>query len=108
VLLTACRDGTVRLWDAATARQLGPPVAHAGEVRCWAVAPDGRALLTGGADGTVRRWRVEAPLPGRVEQVVLWAEVLTRLRLDDQVPRELDDEAWRERRRRLEALGGPP
>jgi WD40 repeat protein len=107
-LLTVCKDGSVRLWDAVTARQLGPPLAHGGEVRCWAFAPDGRSLLTGSADRTARQWHVAAPLHGSVEHVVLWVQVLTRLQLDDQVPRELDDETWRERRRQLEGLGGTP
>jgi WD40 repeat protein len=107
-LLTVCKDGAVRLWDAVTARPLGPPLAHNGEVRCWAFAPDGRSLLTGGSDRTARQWHIAAPLGGPVERAVLWAQVLTRMQLDDQVSRELDDETWRQRRRRLEALGGPP
>jgi WD40 repeat protein len=107
-VLTVCKDGTIRLWDVPTTRQLGPPLAHGGAVRCCAFAPDGGSLLTGGADGTARRWHVAAPLPGRVEHVKLWVEVLTRLHLDDAVPRELDDETWRQKRRELESMGGPP
>ena len=104
-VLTASLDRTARLWDAATGKPLGAPLVHPGGVRAVAWAPDGRAIVTGG----VRFWDVPAPLEGSAERLVLWSQVLTGLELDDQdVPRPLDPPTWRERRQRLDHLGGPP
>jgi hypothetical protein len=57
--LSASEDGTARLWDVKTGRELARLEGHAGAVTCVTVSEDGRAL-TGGADRTVRLWR----LPG--------------------------------------------
>ncbi|MFO0190104.1 MAG: WD40 repeat domain-containing serine/threonine protein kinase [Planctomycetia bacterium] len=52
---TACRDGGIRVFDAASGAALTRLMGHVGRV--WAVAcePAG-TLLSCGADGTVRRW----------------------------------------------------
>jgi WD40 repeat protein len=55
-VLTGSRDGTARLWDAATGRPLGPPLAHGDIVFQVVFSPDGRRVLTGGYDGKVRIW----------------------------------------------------
>jgi WD40 repeat protein len=108
-VLTASLDRTARFWDAATGKPLGAPLAHPSGVRAAAWAPDGRTVVTGGDDGGVRFWDVPAPPEGTAERLVLWTQVLTGLELDDHdVPRPLDATAWRERRERLDQLGGPP
>ncbi|WP_436535217.1 nSTAND1 domain-containing NTPase [Actinoplanes sp. HUAS TT8] len=60
VLASAGDDGTVRLWDPATALPVGAPMTgHRGPVTavCAVAGPGGRTLVaTGGADGTVRLW----------------------------------------------------
>jgi WD40 repeat protein len=109
-LLTGCTDGTARFWDAASGQPLGPTLGNVGGVRAIAFDRDSRRAATGGGDGAVRQWRLPPPpVEGSAEQLRLWAEVLTELELDPQgAVRELTADDLRERRRRLEELGGPP
>src|SRR5262249_44670189 len=55
-------DGTAGLWDAATGRLVQRFAGHTGEVLSVAFAPDGRKILTVGADGKVNIWRVNGEL----------------------------------------------
>ncbi len=49
-------DRTVRVWDAATGRELRRLDGHTDEVTCVAFTPDGKRLLSGSRDRTVRFW----------------------------------------------------
>jgi WD40 repeat protein len=51
-------EGTVRLRDVATGRQIGPVTGHPGRVLAVAFGRDGRTLASGGDDGLVRLWNV--------------------------------------------------
>jgi len=51
-------DGTVRLWDVKTAKELRRFQGHAGGALSVTFTPDGRRLLTGGRDRTIRLWNV--------------------------------------------------
>ena len=55
-IATAGKDGTVRLWDAASGRPLLTIPAHSTEVNWVAFSPDGNALATTGDDGLVKLW----------------------------------------------------
>jgi roadblock/LC7 domain-containing protein len=55
-VLTGSADNTARLWEAATGRPLGQPLAHQGQVSAVAFSPDGKAVLTGSEDNTARLW----------------------------------------------------
>jgi Flp pilus assembly protein TadD len=62
-VLTGSRDGTARLWSAATGQSLGPPLRHQDRVPAVAFSPDGKAVLTGSRDGTARLWSATTGQP---------------------------------------------
>jgi WD40 repeat protein len=108
-VLTGSRDATARLWEAATGKSLGPPLQHQGDVWAVAFSPDGKTVLTGSHDGTARLWTIPMPIAGSPERLSLWVQVLTCQELDEHgAVLVLDADAWQDRRRRLDELGGPP
>jgi hypothetical protein len=108
-LVIAAREGVARFWDAATARQVGPPLDHPRRIRTLDVRGDGRLLMTCCNDEWARLWDVPAPVPGTPERLRLWIEILTGRRLDEMgVPQVLNEAALEPRRRRLAELGGAP
>jgi len=58
-IVSASHDRTVRVWDAATGKELIRFEGHTEGPLCVAVTPDGRSALSGAKDGTLRLW----PLP---------------------------------------------
>jgi WD40 repeat protein len=82
LVVTGGQDGTARLWDAATGKQLGPVVAHRAEVTAVAISPDGRQVVSGAADGTLMAWAVPTAEGGTPEQIRRRVEALTGLTLD--------------------------
>jgi WD40 repeat protein len=57
-LATTHLDGTVRLWDPATGRELARLKGHEGIVNSVCFSPDGMWLVSGGDDNTLRLWEV--------------------------------------------------
>jgi hypothetical protein len=56
-----------------------------------------------------RLWHALRPIEGDPERILLWAQVITGLELDEYGgTRGLDAAAWEQRRQRLQELGGPP
>jgi WD40 repeat protein len=63
-LLSAGADGVVRLWEAATGKELKQLTGHTGPLHCVAVSPDGKyALSGGGGDNALRLWDLRALAP---------------------------------------------
>ena len=108
-VLTGSVDKTARLWETATGKPLGPPLQHQNAVWRLAFSPDGKTVLTGSLDNTARLWRVPSLPEHNPERIILWAQLVTGLELDEYGgTRVLDTASWEQRRRRLQELGGPP
>jgi WD40 repeat protein len=74
-VLTGATDNTARLWDAATAKPLGPLLQHLGRVTAVAFSPDGKIVLTGSRDRTARLWETatgRSLLPPLQHQDPVW------------------------------------
>ncbi len=109
VLLTADTDGVTRLWESDSHVPVGIPLVHPAAVRCAAFSADGRHVLTGCDDGLARVWELPGTVDGDPERIALWAQVLTRMELDDTGKlRPLEQSEWESRRDRLEKAGGAP
>lgn len=58
-VVTASKDGTARIWDAATGTPICKPLdGHSDEVSSALFSPDGRWIVTASLDGTARLWDV--------------------------------------------------
>jgi WD40 repeat protein/serine/threonine protein kinase len=58
-IISAARDKTVKLWDAATGEELKTLVEFSEEVRSIAFSPDGSRIASGHEDNTVKIWNAE-------------------------------------------------
>jgi serine/threonine protein kinase/WD40 repeat protein len=107
VLLTSS-GSRAQLWDATTGEPLGPAMAREEPITAIAFSLDSTTCLVA-RRGIVELGKVPRPLEGNGHHLQLWAEVLTGLQLDeDGTIGMLDGRTWRERKDRLEKLGGAP
>lgn len=68
-LASASLDGTVQVWEAASARPCFPSLQHQCPVRVVAWSPDGARLASAGADGSLRIWNASEGDQPRVASV---------------------------------------
>jgi WD40 repeat protein len=108
--VTAGDDATARIWDIATSKPIGPRLPLDAAPRTAVFAENDRQIITGSSIGTTYIWNVSrAPLESEVERIVLSLQVKTGMELGtDGEIRPLDAETWRQRSKRLAALGGTP
>ncbi|WP_406169704.1 NB-ARC domain-containing protein [Streptomyces canus] len=62
-VISANTDGTVSVWDVATASAVLTRHGHTGWAECCACAPDGTYFVSGGADGLVQLWDEHSQTP---------------------------------------------
>lgn len=55
-MVTGSTDGTARVWDLASLKELAVLIGHEGVVTQVFFTPDGRRVVTGSVDGTARIW----------------------------------------------------
>jgi Tol biopolymer transport system component len=55
-LLAGAWDGSIRLWDIATGKEIHQYTGHHGSVRSVAFSPDGKTFASGGKDMIIRVW----------------------------------------------------
>lgn len=74
VLASAHGDGSIRLWDVSTGREIRRFSGHPDRARAVAFEPDGKHLISGGDDRLVRRWDTESGVeigkPGKHAQPI--------------------------------------
>jgi WD40 repeat protein len=104
-----------QLWDLASDKPLGPPLEHrpvGGFVGLYEISPDGRtaaSLSEESGANLLRVRRLPGPVEGSAERIALWVQTLTGMELDaDGAPHALDADTWKQRKQRLQELGGPP
>lgn len=55
-IVSGSRNGTLRLWDAATGEPIGQPIKGTEPVSSIAFSPDGQHIVSGSSDSTLRLW----------------------------------------------------
>jgi WD40 repeat protein/serine/threonine protein kinase len=63
LLASGCRDGSIRLWDMASRREMNVFRGHAQLLGSVVFSPDGLTLASGGFDGRVRLWDIATQSP---------------------------------------------
>ena len=76
LIVSASTDGSIRIWDVATGKQIGNPMTgHDAWVNYASFSPDGTFIVSASNDCTIRIWDVETgkqigdPLTGHTNQV---------------------------------------
>jgi WD40 repeat protein len=59
-VLAANTDGTIRLWETATGKEVGTFKGHNAAVTFAVFSPDGKFIVSGGKDNTIRLWDKES------------------------------------------------
>ncbi|MGY1702962.1 toll/interleukin-1 receptor domain-containing protein [Geodermatophilus sp. SYSU D00697] len=68
-------DGGIVLWDVANARREGPTLPTRGQAGALAFSPDGRRLVSGNSDGSVRVWDLTPSGPEQTREMTHGGQV---------------------------------
>jgi WD40 repeat protein len=60
--VSASEDGTIKVWDLGTGKELRTFSGHTAAVTGVAVSPDSHNLASSSADGSVRIWQLPHPV----------------------------------------------
>lgn len=60
ILASGSQDGTIRLWNLETKSALDTLAGHAGKICSMAFSPDGKTLVSAGAEGTIKLWETQS------------------------------------------------
>jgi hypothetical protein len=82
-LVTACGDGTARIWDAATGHPLTEPFRHGAAVHYAEFSLEGDRIVTASADHTARVWGVPSSPGAAPAWLAELAEALAGQRIDE-------------------------
>jgi U3 small nucleolar RNA-associated protein 12 len=78
LLVSAGKDGLVKVWDLTTAFCCETHVAHRGEVWALTVSPDRLTVVTAGPDGEVKLWSVISRTEEEEGKVLAQRSIVTR------------------------------
>jgi WD40 repeat protein len=62
-VVTASKDNTARVWDAASGKAVGEPMTHGDSVNSASFSADGKRVVTASADKTARVWGADSSKP---------------------------------------------
>src|SRR5439155_13132385 len=68
-------DHSIRVWDAVSGARVRVFLGHENDVVGVAFAPDGRRIVSGSWDGTVRHWAMEGDEPARLRGHEPWGDI---------------------------------
>ena len=66
-IVTGCADGTAKLWETITGKELLTLKDHSSAIRSVAFSPDGQRIVTGSWDKTAKVWQAAT-----ANQVAAW------------------------------------
>ncbi|KDN47840.1 hypothetical protein RSAG8_03260, partial [Rhizoctonia solani AG-8 WAC10335] len=105
IIASGSDDTTVQLWEADTGARLGLPLrGHTSPVLSVGFSPDGRYIVSGSADGSIRLWDVKSRWPPKINepdmegtagsQLSTSAQISQSENLNEAGPWTLRDDGW--------------
>src|SRR5262249_33709445 len=108
-ILTVDSNYLLRLWSVPNGARIGPVYQSTSPVTGTLFAPNSQTVLINSLRGVVQLREQPRPVAGAPDRIVLWAQTITGLELDDShAIHALDPKTWSERQRLLVRQGGSP